>query len=265
MMLCATVAEARPYRAMVTRTASTTPEGNVELGLRYQSLWLDVPPWADSPNIPFHQLALHTRYGVFDALELELQLELLLSRISHDTVAAYLGDIPLAMQLTFVDGRNVALGLYGRVTVPTGPDGIDALLPTLSDGTWDGEATLVAEARFSRDVRLMMNFGYLRHGTRERGGRPDYDVPDALRYDLALTVNATRWFLLGIELSGRSFLRRDITPVWTNHQHLVEAIPGIRIETVPKLVLEAAVAIALTEQLRDMYVIRPSLGLTYEF
>lgn len=264
--LCvAALAEARPYRAMVTRTAATEPQGTFEIGLRYQGFFLGEGLPGSLDAIPWHQVAAHGRVGLLDSLELETQVEVLLEQERADLVTAHLGDIPVGLQWTFLDRPSVALGLYGRLTFPTGPSNVDVLPPTISDGTWDVEGTLLGEVRFTRNVRLMLNAGYLHHGVRDRGNRPDFDVPDAIRYDAALTVNAAKWFLFGVEFVGRSFFERRITPVWTDQQHLIEAIPGIRVETLPKLVIEAAVGVALTRELQQIYWLRPLLGVTYEF
>lgn len=266
-VLLAAGAQARPYRSMVTRTAASTPESRIEVGLRYQGFFLGTGrPEGAIASIPWHQVAAHVRYGILDSLEVETQLEVLLEKQpSEEIITAHLGDIPLGLQWTFINTRSVGLGVYGRVTFPTGPSNVDVLPPTVSDGTWDAEATLLGEVRFSRNVRLMLNAGYLYHGVRDRGGRPDFDVPDAIRYDAALTFNLGRHVLLGAEVVGRSFLDETITPVWTDHQHLIEAGPVVRLETIPRLVIEAALGVALTPELQEIYWVRPLLGITYEF
>ena len=48
-------------------------------------------------------------------------------------------------------------------------------------------------------------------------------------------------------------------------QHLVEVIPGARFEILPRLVIEAALGIAVTRHLWEIHQFRPLLGLTYEF
>jgi hypothetical protein len=257
---------ARPYRAMVTRTAESTKQRNLEVGLRYQGFLLGFGRPAGVTALPWHQVAAHARYGILDTLEIETQLEVLIEKqLGSPYLALHLGDIPIGLQWTFIDTQAFAMGVFARVTIPTGPGDVDLLPPTVSDGTWDLEATLLAELRFTRNVRLMLNGGFLYHGVRRRTPRPDFDVPEGIRYDAALTANLNRWLLVALEVVGRSFFRPDITPAWTNNQHLVEVIPGARFEIVPKLVLEAAVGIAVTQDLQQMYLLRPLVGLTYEF
>jgi hypothetical protein len=152
-----------------------------------------------------------------------------------------------------------------RVTIPTGPSHIDVLPPMLSDGTWDGEATFVAEVRPSPSFRLMFNAGFLYHHVRSRGSAASFDVPEAVRWAVAGTFNLGKRWLFSLEALGHHFFRADITPVWTNNQHLIEVIPGVRFEIVARLVLEAGVGIAVTPHLRELWQLRPLIGLTYEF
>ncbi len=265
-MAASGLAEARPFRAMVTRTAETTPGGSVELGLRYQGFILGTGLGSRLSASPYHQLAAHARWGIIDNLELDAQIEGLAEFAPGFSGArVYFGDIPIGVQWTFLEGQRGALGVFARVTLPTGPGGIDVLPPTLSDGTLDVEGTLIGELRPSRNFRLMFNVGLIHHGTRDRGAQPDFDVPEAVRYDVAATVNVTPRLLLSLELVGRSFFQRQITPVWDDNQHLLEVIPGARFEIVPKLVLEAALGISVSQGLQQIHLLRPLLGLTYEF
>ncbi len=267
LLLClAASAQARPYRAMVTRTAESTKQGNLEVGLRYQGFFLgDGGPLGPLGVLPWHQVAAHARFGILDSLEVETQLEVLLEKQpGSPQISAFLGDIPLGVQWTFINQPKFALGLFGRVTLPTGPSAVDLLPPTVSDGTWDAEATLIAEVRPTRNIRLMANLGFLYYGVRHRPSG-DFGVPEGVRYDFALTANVTRWLLLSVELVGRSFFSRVLTPVWRDNQHLIEISPGVRLETIPRLVIEAALGIAITRDLQQIYLLRPLLGLTYEF
>ena len=157
------------------------------------------------------------------------------------------------------------MGLFARVTLPTGPGNIDVLPPTLSDGTLDVEGTFLAEIRPTPSFRVMFNVGFVYMGIRNRSPSAAFDVPEAIKYGVAATLNVGRRLLFALEVTGHSFFRPDITPVWTQNQHLVEVIPGARFEIVPRLVLEAALGIAVSPQLRELHQFRPLLGLTYEF
>lgn len=262
---CAFVAEARPFRAMVTRTAETTPPLHFELGLRYQAFFAGRGSGLFSPE-DYHQLAPSLRLGLLPGLELNAGVEFLLVVPPGSTgLTAYLGDVPIGLQWTFLQSRIFALGIWARGTVPTGPSHIDHIPPTLSDGTLDAEGTLIAELRLGREFRLMLNVGYLFHGSRERGGAPDFDVPDALRYDAAATFNLTDDLLLGVELTGRYYFDRRITPYWDDNANQLEVLPHLRLETIPHLVLEAAVGVALLPELQEIYLVRGLIGFTYEF
>lgn len=255
---------AKPYRAMVTHTASTTPGGHVEVGARYQGFILGVGrSGVNASN--WHQVAASARWGIIDNLELDLQLEALIDWSPPGRANAYFGDIPLALHWTFLDRPKFALGVFLRVTFPTGPSHIDVLPPMLSDGTWDGEATFVAEVRPHTDFRLMLNAGFLYHHVRERAPGGPFDVPEAVRWALAGTVNVGKLLLFSLEVLGHHFFRRDITRVWDNNQHLIEVIPAVRFEPVPRLVFEAGLGISVTPQLREIWQLRPLLGFTYEF
>jgi hypothetical protein len=261
------LAEARPYRSMITRTAETTSAGFMEFGLRYQGFMAGSGREDDVilESTPYHQLAAHLRYSLTSFLEIDTQVEVLADLSNVEEPVIYFGDIPIGLQLTLASGEKGALGLFGRATIPTGPGHLDDLPPTLSDGTFDAEVTILGELRFSPSFRLMLNLGYLHHGTRDRGELPDFDIPDAVRLNVAGTFNVDDKLLLGLELVSHSFLRKDITPVWLDNQHLVEVIASVRYEISPRLVLEAALGISVSKDLQQMYLLRPLLGLTYEF
>lgn len=262
-------ADARPFRAMVTRTALTTDPLNLELGLRYQIFLAGRGLGA----LPYQQLSPGVRLGLIDGLELQVYADfMVLGLPGVGPLEAYLGDIPLGLQFTFFESSLLAVGVWARGTIPVGvatyerlPSSLaDRIIPTVSDGSWDAEGTLIVEIRPTRTFRIMLNAGYLYHGERTRGPDPDFDLPDAIRYDAAATFNLGDRFLLGVELIGRSFLQPQITPAWSNNQHHLEVIPHARLETIPFLVLEAAVGFALTRDLQDIYLIRGLLGFTFE-
>lgn len=262
VVLSAAGVEAKPYRAMVTRTAETTKSGNLELGLRYQGFFaLDL-----DESQPYHQVSPSLRFGIVNNLEANLYLEVLaLGLPGEDEFKVAFGDIPLGLQWTFLETPRAALGVYGRVTLPTGPSDEDGILPSLSDGTWDWEGTLVGELRVSKDLRFMLNGGYLHQGTRDRDGLPDFDVPDAVQVALAGTYNFDKYTMVGLEVVGRVYFEDAITPVWTDNANQVELIPVVRHEAFPGLVLEAVAGVAVTEELREIYQFRVLLGATYEF
>ncbi|HYO56348.1 hypothetical protein [Archangium sp.] len=260
--LLSPAAWAKPYRAMVTRTAETTRSGNLELGLRYQGFFaLD-----SDKSLPYHQLSPSIRWGILDNLEANVYFELLgLGMPGEDAFQLAFGDIPLGLQWTFLETRLFALAAYGRVTFPTGPSDQDAIPPSLSDGTWDYEGTLVGELRVSKNLRFMINTSYLHQGTRDRGALADFDVPDAVQVGLAGTYNLSEATLVGLEVIGRLYFERAITPVWTDNAKQVEIIPVVRHEVFPGLVLEAVAGIAVTPDLSNIYRFRALLGGTYEF
>jgi hypothetical protein len=264
---CALAAEGRPYRAIVNRTAETTPGGHVEVGVSYQGFLFGVGYPGFPDVLHWHQVAAHARWGIIDSVELDLQAEALISYSPSPGARpeAYFGDIPLGVQWTFFDRPKGALGVYARVTFPTGPSHIDELPPMLSDGTWDGELTLLGEVRPSHWFRLLANLGFLYHHIRNRSPAPDFDVPEAIRWGVSATFNLGNRWLFALEAVGWHFFQAEITPVWVNNQHLIEVIPGVRFEVIPRLVLEAGLGIAVTPQLRQMYQVRPLLGATYEF
>ena len=263
-------AEARPFRAMTTRTAVTTSPQHLEFGLRFQGFFV-----GDSLNsLSFASLSPGVRFGIVDKLELNLYLDvMLLGDRGFGNFSAYVGDVPIGLQYTFVSTKHFALGVWGRLTLPAGASSFEGLAlslqdripPSFSDGTWDAEGTLIAEFRFTPDFRLMANGGYLFHGVRQRPGGGAFDVPDAIGYNLAATLNLGEQVLLGVELIGRSYFERAITPAWTNNAHQLELLPSARFEVVPNLVLEVALGVGLTRDLGEIYRVRALLGLTYEF
>jgi hypothetical protein len=264
------VSEARPFRAMVTRTAETTSPQHLELGLRSQGFYAG----RGLSALAYHQISPGVRFGIVDALELNFYLDVMVvSDKDFRGFDAYIGDIPIGLQYTFLETQALALGLWGRATIPVGtanferlPSSLtDRVTPLVSDGSWDAEGTFVAEFRLTHAFRIMANLGYLYHGVRSRGPDPDFDLPDAIRYDLAATLNLGEKFLIGVEMMGRTFRDAQITPAWTNNAHQIEVIPHARLEVVPNLVLEAALGFAVTQDLQDIYRMRALLGFTYEF
>ncbi|HYO66286.1 MAG TPA: hypothetical protein VEU33_09410, partial [Archangium sp.] len=73
VFLLASTSEAKPYRAMVTRTAETTQSGNLELGLRYQGFF----NLESERSLPYQQLSPSIRWGILDNLEANVYFELL--------------------------------------------------------------------------------------------------------------------------------------------------------------------------------------------
>lgn len=260
---------ARPFRAMVTRTAVTTGPQNLELGLRYQGYY-----GGDDLNSVGHtQLSPGVRFGIVEKLELDIYFDLMLLHQRSSPLSVYAGDVPVGLQFTFLDTQFFAMGVWGRLTIPVGASNFerlpislqDRIPPSLSDGTWDAEGTLILEVRPTNTFRLMANVGYLFHGTRQRPGAGAFDVPDAIRYDLAATLNLGERWLLGVEMIGRWYFAPAITPMWTNNAHQIEVLPSVRFEIVPNLVLEAALGVGLTRDLGQIYRVRALLGFTYEF
>lgn len=264
VLLAVLEAEARPYRALHARTPRSTSEGKLELGLRYQGLFLGNGRGFDPGN--FHQLAATFRWGALDALELELEAPGILFPESVDAedsdIAA--GDIRLAAQLGLIRDGAVRLGVLVGVTVPTGPSSNDLLPPFFHDGTLDAEGLLLLEIAPGRTFRFIADVGYLLQGTRERGARSDFDVPNAIRYDLALGLNLGPHSLLLLELVGRHYLDPGITPIWTDNADIVELAPGFRLETSPGLVLELGAGFALDRATEDIFRFRLLAGFTYE-
>lgn len=261
LALASLPAGAKPYRMMQTRTTETVRTTNLEGQLRYQGFF-----HTDFENRePYHQLNLGLRFGLMDNLEANLGLELLAIGMPGITPLQFgFGDIPVGLQWTVFESKPVAVGLYGRGTLPTGPSHIDVVNPALSDGTWDWEATVLAELRPSSDLRFMFNAGWLGHGTRDRNGSP-FDVPDAIQAQAAVAYNLDRLTLVGLEVLGRFYLAPRITPVWTDNANQVELMPVVRREMWPGLVIEAVAGISVTPDLWDMYQFRALLGATYEF
>jgi hypothetical protein len=254
--------QARPFRAMVTRTAETTNPWNFELGLRYQGFFAGRGLGA----LPYDQLSPGLRLGLLKGIELDAGVDFLLIDLpGTPNFRALLGDVPIGLQATFLETRHFAMGIYLEGRIPLGPGYIDVIPPSLSDGTYDATGLFVAELRPTRSIRLMANLGYEYHGVRIRSPLPDFDVPDALRYDVALTANLGERVLLGVELDGHYYLRPGITPRWTDNANQAEIIPHARFELVPNFVLEAALGFALTPDLQDIYLVRGLLGFTYEF
>ncbi len=262
LLIAPLASQARPFRAMVTRTAETTNPWNFELGLRYQGFYAGRGLGA----LPYDQLSPGLRFGLLKGVELDVGVDfLLLDLPGSPAFRAFVGDVPIGLQVTFVDTRHFGMGIYLEGRIPLGPGSIDIIPPSLSDGTYDATGLFVVELRPTRSVRLMANLGYEYHGVRIRSPLPDFDVPDALRYDVALTANLGERVLLGVELDGHQYLRPDITPRWNDNASQLEVIPHARLELVPNLVLEAALGFALTPDLQDIYLIRGLLGFTYEF
>jgi len=261
LALVALPALAKPYRMMVTRTTETVRTSNLEGQLRYQGFFHTDFDQSE----PYHQLNLGLRFGILDNLEANVGLELLALGMPGITPLQFgFGDIPVGLQWTVFKSTPFAIGLYGRGTLPTGPSNVDFINPALSDGTWDYEASVLAELRPSRDLRFMVNVGWLGHGVRDREGIP-FDVPDAFQAQLGAAYNLDRWTLVGLEVLGRFYLDPRITPVWSDNANQVEIMPVIRREMWPGLVLEAVAGIAVTPDLWNMYQFRALLGATYEF
>ncbi|MBW2735578.1 MAG: hypothetical protein JRH20_24600 [Deltaproteobacteria bacterium] len=262
-------AHARPYRMLVTRTPLSTAGGKVELGFRHQALWLGEGPSSATTVDPgsFHHLGATLRLGIIDALELGFKASAILYRNqADDTLEIAAGDVVVALQGRILHTQHHRLGLAASVTFPTGPSHVDVLPPFWADGTWDVEALLLYEAELSRRLRIVANLGYAHHGSRERPTAPtSFDVPDALRWDLGFAFHFGSSTLLFMEFSGRHYLREDLTPVWTDNQHLIALRPGIRVEVVPRFVIEVGVGVALTNDAREMFLLRTLLGFTYEF
>lgn len=257
-------AEARPYRAFNTRTPRSTQGGNLEIGMRYQGLLLGegngiVDPW------DFHQLAATLRWGIVDALELDLEAGGLLFQNEAGDLEGALGDVRLAAQVQLVRSPTARLGLLGGATFPTGPSAEDILPPHFHDGTLDAEGLLLLELSPGRTFRLLLDGGYLFQGARDRGGQGDFNGPDALRYDLALGLHLGERLLLLLELNGRHYLDPQITPVWVDNQDILELSPGLRVETSPGWVFEVGGGFFLNEDSTEIHRFRVQAGFTYEF
>jgi hypothetical protein len=258
---------ARPYRLITTRTPLTLEAGHFELGARYQGLLEGDGTLAGGLTpADFHQIAGTLRIGVTDWLELETEVSaIIFHELGHDSASIDPGDVKVAAQVRLLHEGVHTLGIYLGVTLPTGPADVDVLPPFFADGTLDVEGLLLYEIRPARPVRLVMDAGWVHDGTRVRGhGLPDFDVPDAFRYDAAVAIHAGSRLLVLLEVNGRYYTDKVITPVWTDNQHIVEVSPGLRLELVPRLVLEAGAGIAVTDAARAIYRVRAQAGLTYE-
>ena len=83
-------------------------------------------------------------------------------------------------------------------------------------------------------------------------------INDILRFNKDPALGASGW-------QSFDFFDKVITPVWVDNQHLIEVIPGVRFEAIPRLVFEAGLGISVTPQLREIHQFRLLLGATYEF
>ena len=107
-------------------------------------------------------LAASLRWGILEHLELEAQLSAFAEfQPGNSSPHGYFGDIPVALQWTFLDSPGVELGVYGRAILPTGPSGNDLIPPTLSNGALGLEGTFLAELHPSRDLRFIFNLGVI--------------------------------------------------------------------------------------------------------
>jgi hypothetical protein len=263
-------AHARPYRVVNAHGPSSTGGGNLELGLRYQGFFVgqgrDHPTLGHLEPGSFNQLAGTVRWGIIDPLELGLEASAIFFHdLDSEDVEVAAGDLIVSLQGRVLKTRHHLLGLFAGLTVPTGPSDVDSLPPFWADGTLDVEALLLYELAL-QPFRLIVDAGYVHAGTRDpTGGGLVFDVPDAFRWDLAGALHLGRRFLVCLELHGRHYFRADVTPFWVDNQHLLELIPGVRVELVPRLVLEAALGFALTRAAREMFILRAQAGFTYEF
>src|SRR5687767_13049402 len=110
-LLSAEVASAKPYRAMVTRTAVRTKPGRLELGARLQSFFSGFG--RRSGNViryqsqPYTQFAGTARWWLLNRVEANVQLEALVNRSPFEPGAeVYFGDIPLGVQVSLYDEGN---------------------------------------------------------------------------------------------------------------------------------------------------------------
>src|SRR5262245_5012858 len=96
---------ARPFRAMVTRTAGTTGPANLELGLRYQGFLAG----RGLNALPYHQLSLGVRFGLLEGLEINAYGDyMILGLPGSPQFESYLGDVPVGIQWTFLDLKFLA-------------------------------------------------------------------------------------------------------------------------------------------------------------
>lgn len=265
LALFASLAEARPYRVMTARTARTTDPGDIELGLRYQGLLLGEGRGFDPGN--FHQLAMTFRVGLLEFLMLDVEASGILSAEAPNDEDLQLapGDLKLSLQARLVETNQARFGIFFGAVLPTGPSEVDLLPPFFADGTLDFEGLLLLEIGTKAPVRLILDGGFLFQGERDRGALGDFDVPDAIRYDIALAFRPGERALFAIELNGRHYLDPVITPLWTENDDIIELTPGFRFETGPGLVLEVGAGIALNDDTEDIYKLRVHAGFTYEF
>jgi hypothetical protein len=261
----AAAAEARPYRVIVTRTPRTTGEGNFEIGARYQGLFLGEGLGFDPGE--FHQLAATLRWGIIDGLELDAEGSVILFQDPADpnVFIATAGDVRVAMQARVLRVGASILGVFAGLTAPTGPSEIDTLPPFFADGTLDGEILALYELAPTGALRILLDGGYVFQGTRDRGGLGDFDVPDALKYDVAASFAIGRYMQASLELNGRHYFDDAISPVWVQNADIIEVTPGFRVEVTPGLVFEAGAGIGLNDDTQAIYKLRIHAGLTYEF
>ena len=264
LLLAVLDAEARPYRALHARTPRATSAGKLELGLRYDGLLLGTGRSFDPGN--FHQLAGTVRWGAMDVLELELEVPGILfpDTVSSPNSELAFGDVRLAAQLSLVREGPARMGFYFGLAAPTGPDANDLLPPFFHDGNLDLEGLLLLEIAPGETFRFIGDVGFQRHGNRNRGDLEDFNVPNAIRYDLALGINLGPHSLLLLELSGRHFIFPEITPLWVDNDDIVELAPGFRLETSPGLVLELGAGFAVVRATESIYQYRVLAGFTYE-
>ena len=262
---------ARPYRVLVTRTPRSTSGGNVELGARYQGLFAGrghtvVPGQPPIEPRSFHQIGATFRWGIFDRLELGFEAAaILFHRAGSGDVEVAGGEVAATLHGRLLNTRNHLLGVFAGFTFPTGPSDVDILPPFWADGTFDVDVLLLYELSLPHSVRLMVDVGYAHHGTRDPAGAvPSFDIPDALRWDFAVAFHVGRQVLLSLELNARHYFDPELTPLWTNNQHILSLMPDLRVELAPQLVLEAGVGFGLTSATREIFVVRILTGLTYE-
>lgn len=234
--------------------------------MRYQGLLFGEGNGIVQPGA-MNQLAATLRWGVVDALELDLEAAGLVfqDNINDNEIEIALGDVRLAAQIGLVRQGTARLGLFFGVTLPTGPSAEDTLPPYFHDGTFDGEGMLLFELVPSDVFRLIFDLGYLIQGVRDRGGLGDFDVPDALRYDVAMGLHLGRRALLLFELNGRHYFDNQITPVWVDNDNILEISPGLRVETAPGWVFEVGAGFGLNEDTQEIHRLRVQAGFTYEF
>lgn len=103
-------AEAKPFRAMVTRTAFTTSPQHLELGLRYQGFFAG----SGLNSVGYGQLTPGVRFGIVERLELNIHLDLMLiHQRPPGALGLYVGDVPIGLQFTLLDTQVFSLGSRG--------------------------------------------------------------------------------------------------------------------------------------------------------